>query len=128
MHKLKPRWPLRSPSPTSIPSSSVLETTRSICVLVSNLGSGALNVPGLQAAGLIGCQIIDIIQKMKDNQDACNDLVNDIGQLMSPINMRLQACNIADIDDELKADIKRLEECVQYQSSYRFLTCIPFDG
>ena len=30
--------------------------------LASNLGSGALNVPGLQAAGLIGAQIIDAIK------------------------------------------------------------------
>ncbi|KZP29446.1 hypothetical protein FIBSPDRAFT_1038827 [Athelia psychrophila] len=104
----------RSPSPApKISQSSVLETTRTVCTLVSNLGSGALNVPGLQAAGLIGCQIIDIIQKMKDNQDAYNELVDDIGQLMSPINLRLQGCETADVDDELKADIKRLEESLQ---------------
>ena len=30
--------------------------------LASNLGSGALNVPGLQAAGLVGIQIIDAIK------------------------------------------------------------------
>ncbi|KZP07302.1 TPR-like protein [Athelia psychrophila] len=104
----------RSPSPApKISQSSVLETTRNLCELVSNLGSGALNVPGLQAAGLIGCQIIDILQIMKDNQDACNDLVDDIGQLMSPINLRLQGCRTADVDDELKAGIKRLEEGLQ---------------
>ena len=30
--------------------------------LASNLGSGAVNVPGLQATGLIGVQIIDAIK------------------------------------------------------------------
>ena len=30
--------------------------------LASNLGSGGLTVPGLQAAGLIGVQIIDAIK------------------------------------------------------------------
>ncbi|KZP29403.1 TPR-like protein [Athelia psychrophila] len=112
-HKFMPRGPSRSPSPASIPSSTVLETSRNICILVSNLGSGGLNVPGLQAAGLIGCQIIDIIQKMKDNQDACNDLVDHIGQLMTPIHLTLQGCNIVDIDGRLKDDIKRLQESLQ---------------
>ncbi|KZP20446.1 TPR-like protein [Athelia psychrophila] len=111
--KSKPQWLSRSPSPASIPQSSVLETTRNVCTLVSNLGSGALNVPGLQAAGLIGCQIIDIVQKMKDNQDACKDLVDHIGKLMSPIYSTLQGCNITDIDVGLREDIQRLQESMQ---------------
>lgn len=45
-----------------ISQSSVLETMKNVCMLVANLGSGVLNVPGLQAAGLIGYQIIDIVQ------------------------------------------------------------------
>lgn len=65
---------------------------------------------------------------MKDNQDACKDLVNDIGQLMRPIEEKLKLRKIVDIDDELKADIKRLEECVLYDSPRQFLTSIHFDG
>ena len=30
--------------------------------LAANLGSGGLNVPGLQAAGLIGVQIVDAVK------------------------------------------------------------------
>jgi hypothetical protein len=30
--------------------------------LLSNLGSGAINVPGLQAASKVGIQIIDIVK------------------------------------------------------------------
>ncbi|KZP20449.1 hypothetical protein FIBSPDRAFT_861720 [Athelia psychrophila] len=53
--KPKPQWLSRSPSPAVISQSSVLETTLNVCNLVANLGSGGVNVPGLQAAGLIGC-------------------------------------------------------------------------
>lgn len=42
--------------------SSVLDNARNVCLLVSNLGSGALGVPGLQAAGHIALQIIDLIK------------------------------------------------------------------
>lgn len=42
--------------------SIALDTAKTICQLASNLGSGALNVPGLQAAGSIGVQIIDIVK------------------------------------------------------------------
>jgi hypothetical protein len=42
--------------------SPLLDNARNIFQLVSNLGSGALNIPGLQAAGLIGVQIVDIIK------------------------------------------------------------------
>lgn len=52
----------RSHSTVPVLQSSVLETTRNLCMLVSNLGSGAQNAAGLQAAGLIGCQIVDIVE------------------------------------------------------------------
>ena len=39
-----------------------LDNAKMIFQLASNLGSGGLNVPGLQAAGLIGVQIIDAIK------------------------------------------------------------------
>ena len=42
--------------------SPALVNARVIFQLASNLGSGGLNVPGLQAAGLIGVQIIDAIK------------------------------------------------------------------
>ena len=42
--------------------SLALDNAKMIFQLASNLGSGALNVPGLQAAGLIGAQIIDAIK------------------------------------------------------------------
>jgi len=50
--KRKPDW-----------QSPALDYARTVCQLLSNLGSGAINVPGLQAAGQVGMQIIDIIKK-----------------------------------------------------------------
>ena len=49
--KRKPDW-----------QSPALDYARTVCQLLSNLGSGAINVPGLQAAGQVGMQIIDIIK------------------------------------------------------------------
>jgi hypothetical protein len=45
--------------------SPVLDKARTVCQLLSNLGSGGINVPGLQAAGLVAVQIIDIIKVWK---------------------------------------------------------------
>jgi hypothetical protein len=42
--------------------SPALDNARTVCQLLSNLGSGAINVPGLQATGQIGMQIIDIVK------------------------------------------------------------------
>jgi hypothetical protein len=42
--------------------SPALDNARTVCQLLSNLGSGAINVPGLQAAGQVGMQIIDIVK------------------------------------------------------------------
>ena len=42
--------------------SPALDNARIIFQLASNLGSGNLNVPGLQAAGLIGVQIVDAVK------------------------------------------------------------------
>ena len=42
--------------------SPALDKARTVCQLLSNLGSGGINVPGLQAAGLVAVQIIDIIK------------------------------------------------------------------
>jgi hypothetical protein len=39
-----------------------LDNARAALQLISNLGSGAFNVPGLEAASKVGIQIIDIIK------------------------------------------------------------------
>jgi hypothetical protein len=39
--------------------SPALDNARTVCQLLSNLGSGGINVPGLQVAGLVAVQIID---------------------------------------------------------------------
>jgi len=46
-----------SPSP-------VLNSARSVFVLLSSLRAGAINIPGLYAAGQIGIQIIDLVKVM----------------------------------------------------------------
>ncbi|KAF7964520.1 hypothetical protein HWV62_6263, partial [Athelia sp. TMB] len=117
--KLKAGMGSRSPSPSPSAQSTqaqspaptagfpALEITRQICVLVSNLGSGALNVPGLQAAGQIGCQIIDIIQNMKDNEDACSSLIDRMNTLMNLVAEALPPDG-ASIDSlHIKADLKK---------------------
>ena len=48
--------------PTRDCQSPALDNARMIFQLASNIGSGGLNVPGLQAAGLIGVQIIDAVK------------------------------------------------------------------
>ena len=40
----------------------VLNNARNVFTLLSNIGSGGINVPGLQAAGQIGIQIIDLVK------------------------------------------------------------------
>jgi hypothetical protein len=74
-----------------------LDNARTICQLLSNLGSGAINVPRIQAAGQVGVQIIDIIkvsrlefvvnvpQKTKGNMADYDDLVTRIVQLLAPV-------------------------------------------
>jgi len=42
--------------------SQALNNARAVFQLISNLGSGGVNVPGLQAAGQIGIQIIDLVK------------------------------------------------------------------
>jgi hypothetical protein len=42
--------------------SPVLDNARTACQLLANLGSGAVGIPGLQTAGQIAIQIIDIIK------------------------------------------------------------------
>jgi len=49
-----------SPSP-------VLNNARSVFVLLSSLGGGGINIPGLYAAGQIGIQIIDLVKVMMEN-------------------------------------------------------------
>ena len=51
--------------PDRQPESLALDNARTVFLLVSNLGSGSLNVPGLQAAGQLGIQIIDIIKVVR---------------------------------------------------------------
>ena len=41
---------------------SPLDNARTVLELLSNLGSGAINVPGLQAASKVGIQIIDTVK------------------------------------------------------------------
>jgi hypothetical protein len=52
-------------------SSPALDNARTICQLLSNIGSGGINVPGLQAAGLVAVQIIDIIKVGKLRSEQC---------------------------------------------------------
>ncbi|KAF7978271.1 hypothetical protein HWV62_1110 [Athelia sp. TMB] len=79
------------------------------------LGSGGLNVPGLQAVGDIGCKIIDTVQKMKDNQDACRGLVGRIAQLMDCVRSVIidgqsaGSLASAEINVGLKTDVERLK-------------------
>ena len=50
---------------------------------------------------------------MKDNQEACHDLIDHIGKLRGPLYSTLESYEIIDIDVVLQADIKRLQECAQ---------------
>jgi hypothetical protein len=52
-------------------SSPALDNARTICQLLSNIGSGPITVPGLQAAGLVAVQIIDIIKVGKLHSEPC---------------------------------------------------------
>jgi hypothetical protein len=52
-------------------SSPALDNARTVCQLLSNLGSGGINIPGLQAAGLVAVQIIDIIKVGKLRPEQC---------------------------------------------------------
>ena len=49
--EMRPNW-----------QSPVLDNARTACQLLANLGSGAVGIPGLQTAGQIAIQIIDIIK------------------------------------------------------------------
>ena len=108
--------------------SPALDNAKMIFQLASNLGSGALNVPGLQAAGLIGVQIIDAVkvsiiiyfcfsdvtefylQKFKSNKQDAEDLVIHISKLMEPILNALQNKTVQDIDPNLAADLLRFQK------------------
>ena len=97
--------------------------------LAANLGSGGLSVPGLQAAGLIGVQIVDAVkvsiiyfsfsvlfwgefnpQKFKSNKQDAKDLVIHISKLMEPILNALQNKTVQDIDPNLAADLLRFQK------------------
>jgi hypothetical protein len=52
--------------------SLALDNARTICWLLSNLRIGGINVPGLQAAGLVAVQIIDIIKVGKLHSEQCS--------------------------------------------------------
>jgi hypothetical protein len=111
-------------------SSPALDNARTVCQLLSNLGSGAINVPGLQAAGQVGMQIIDIIkvsqlllinaplinvsQKTKGNKTDYDDLVTRIVQLLDPIRKALENQSSVDVDLSLKEDLERFTEYVLY--------------
>jgi hypothetical protein len=49
--EMRPNW-----------QSPVLDNARTACQLLANLGSGAVGIPGLQAAGQVAIQIIDIVK------------------------------------------------------------------
>jgi hypothetical protein len=53
-------------------SSPRLDNARTVCQLLSNLGSGGISVPGLQAAGLVAVQIIDIVKVGKLRSEQCS--------------------------------------------------------
>ena len=53
-------------------SSPRLDNARTVCQLLSNLGSGGISVPGLQAAGLVAVQIIDIVKVGKLCSKQCS--------------------------------------------------------
>jgi hypothetical protein len=111
--------------------SPALDHARTVCQLLSNLGSGAINVPGLQAAGQIGMQIIDIIkvsqlkfmintllinvsQKTKGNKADYDDLMTRIVQLLDPIRKALENQSSVDVDLSLKEDLERFTQYVLY--------------
>jgi hypothetical protein len=50
-------------------SSPALDNARTVCQLLSNLGS---DVPGLQAAGLVAVQIVDIIKVVRLRPEQCS--------------------------------------------------------
>ena len=108
--------------------SPVLDNARTACQLLANLGSGTLGIPGLQAAGQVAIQIIDIIkvgllyiitiillmdgpQKTRVNKADCEDLVSRIVQLLDPLRKALENQNATDIDLRLKEDLERF---IQY--------------
>jgi len=86
---------------------SPLDNARTVLELLSNLGSGAINVPGLQAASKVGIQIIDIVKKIKNNKADCEELVMRIVQLLDPIRDALESQMASDIDPHLKEDLER---------------------
>ena len=95
--------------------------------LASNVGSGGLNVPGLQAAGLIGVQIIRryqgkhhrlfllfwgdriYLQKFKSNKQDAEDLVTRISKLIELILNAFQNKTMQDIDPNLAEDLLRFQ-------------------
>ena len=109
--------------------SPALDNAKMIFQLASNIGSGCLNVPGLQAAGLVGVQIIDVIkvsiivyfffsvlfwgefylQKFKSNKQDAEDLVIHISKFMEPILNALQHKTAQDIDPSLATDLLRFQ-------------------
>ncbi|KIM86429.1 hypothetical protein PILCRDRAFT_4924, partial [Piloderma croceum F 1598] len=90
--------------------SPALDNARTVCQLLSSLGSGAINVPGLQAAGQVGMQIIDIIRKAKGNRSDYDDLVTRIVQLLDPIRKALENQSFVDVDLSLTEDLERFTE------------------
>jgi hypothetical protein len=52
--------------------SPVMDNARTVCQLLLNLGSGGINVPGLQAVGLVAVQIIDIIKVVRLCSEQCS--------------------------------------------------------
>ena len=47
---------------------------------------------------------------MKDNQEDCSDLADQIKTLIDPINSTLQDHESADVDVKLKQDLERLHK------------------
>ena len=110
--------------------SPALDNAKMIFQLASNLGSGTLSIPGLQAAGLIGVQIIDAVkvsiiiyfcfsdmtefylQKFKSNKQDAEDLVIHISKLMEPILNALQNKTVQDIDPNLAVNLLRFQKYV----------------
>ncbi|KIM72963.1 hypothetical protein PILCRDRAFT_15657 [Piloderma croceum F 1598] len=104
--------------------SPALNSARTVFLLTSNLGNGSFNVPGLQAAGQLGIQIIDIIKKIKGNKTNCEELVACVNQLLDPIWKMVKNQKARDIDLYLKedlqsftGDLEKIQDILQLQAN-----------
>jgi hypothetical protein len=116
--------------------SKALNNARAVFQVISTLGSGGINIPGLQATGQIAMQIIDLVkvgrlphhphqysyrwnrQKIKSNREGLEELVERIADLLDPVQKTLGDQNQADISVGLKEDLVRFQQCVLLMYDY----------